>query len=65
MAAPPTRVVFLDPPAPAPAPAPPLPPPAEVAAATLAEPARDYPAFIDLDDPSYGVVDDDLGAWSA
>ncbi len=46
-------VVFPDPP---PATAPTA---AEVAAAALAEPVRDYPPFIDLDDPVYGVTDDD------
>ncbi len=32
---------------------------AEVAAATLASPARDYPPFVDLDDPVFGVNEDD------
>ncbi len=36
---------------------------AEVAAATLASPIRDYPPFIDLDDPAYGVADDEPDAW--
>ncbi len=36
---------------------------AQVAAATLASPIRDYPPFIDLDDPVYGVADDDPDAW--
>ncbi len=31
----------------------------QLAAATLAEPPPDYPPFIDLDDPKYGVSDDD------
>ncbi len=35
----------------------------QVAAATLASPARDYPPFIDLDDPVYGVADDEPDAW--
>ncbi|MGI8776019.1 MAG: hypothetical protein ACR2LJ_01180, partial [Acidimicrobiales bacterium] len=26
---------------------------------------RDYPEFINLDDPIYGLQDDDLDAWSA
>jgi len=42
-------VVFRDPPATS----------AEVAAATLAAPAHDYPVFVDLDDPVFGVADDD------
>ncbi len=33
---------------------------AEVAAATLAGPIRDYPPFIDLDDPVYGIADDNV-----
>jgi len=41
----------------------------EAAAASLACPPlgqeRDYPEFIDLDDPIYGHQDDDLDAWSA
>jgi len=36
---------------------------AQVAAATLASPARDYPPFIDLDDPVYGVADDEPDSW--
>ncbi len=37
------------------------PPPgtAEVAAASLAEPAYPYPPFVDLDDPKFGATDDD------
>jgi len=42
-------VVFRDPPATS----------AEGAAATLAAPAHDYPVFVDLDDPVFGVTDDD------
>jgi len=30
-----------------------------------AQPAADYAPCIDLDDPIYGVLDDDLDAWSA
>ncbi len=36
---------------------------AQVAAAALASPVRDYPPFIDLDDPVYGVADDEPDAW--
>jgi len=45
-------VVFRDPPATS----------VEVAAPTLAGPARDYPPFVDLDDPAFGVADDDDAA---
>ncbi|MCA1656568.1 MAG: HNH endonuclease, partial [Actinobacteria bacterium] len=48
-------VVFSDPPVPATATA----TAAEVAAATLASPIRDYPPFVDLDDPVFGVHADE------
>ncbi len=36
---------------------------AQVAAATLASPVRDYPPFIDLDDPMFRVNEEEPDAW--
>jgi len=35
-------------------------PPATTGEVTPAGPARDYPPFVDLDDPVFGVTDDDV-----
>jgi len=39
-------------------------PPATKAEVALADPARDYPPFVDLDDPVFGVDDDEVVGFS-
>jgi len=39
-------------------------PPATKAEVALADPARDYPPFVDLDDPVFGVDEDEVVGFS-
>ncbi|MDQ6797192.1 MAG: hypothetical protein M3011_04040, partial [Actinomycetota bacterium] len=38
-------------------------PPATKAEMALADPARDYPPFVDLDDPVFGVDEDEAAGF--